>query len=154
MCYKTVDFLDIMLPVITLTRRESFSSAHCLRNPSWTNEKNELVFGQCSRVHGHNYDVEVSIRGPVDADTGMVLDISTLKGYMKVAILDVFDHRRIDADVDGFTGPEGKLSTAENIAVAVWTRMTDVMGVGGHHHLLFRVKLWETPKNIVSYYGT
>jgi 6-pyruvoyltetrahydropterin/6-carboxytetrahydropterin synthase len=81
----------------------------------------------------------------IDPSTGMVINISDLKNYMKIAILDVLDHKHIDLDVSYF---KNVVSTTENLAVFIWNQM--IPHLGGSLH---EVEIYETPKNLVRYRG-
>lgn len=114
-----------------------------------TDEQNKEIFGKCNHIngHGHNYTAEVSVRGPVDRTTGMVMNLTDLKEIMKHCIMLPLDHRNIDKDVDYFKNVP---STAENIAVYIWDSVILRLA---KPELLFEVKLYETDKNFVSYKG-
>ncbi|XP_066991456.2 6-pyruvoyl tetrahydrobiopterin synthase isoform X2 [Anabrus simplex] len=91
-------------PVAYLVRREIFSACHRLHSPDLSDEENKATYGKCNNFHGHghNYIVEVTLRGPVAADTGMVMNINDLKHYMNTAIMDTMDHKNLDKDVPYF----------------------------------------------------
>ncbi len=117
------------MPAI-LTRRVSFAAAHRYRVPSWPDERNEEVFGACARpsFHGHSYVCEVSVTGPVDPTTGMLIDLGLLDAVLAREVRDRFDHRNINLDVPEFA--EGKLvPTGENLARFVFERVR--AGLGG-----------------------
>ncbi|KAF0506086.1 6-pyruvoyl tetrahydrobiopterin synthase [Gigaspora margarita] len=88
-----------------LRRKETFSAAHRLHSPHLTEEENKELYGKCNNPngHGHNYTVEITIRGEVDPHTGMVMNLTDLKKCMGVAILDELDHKNLDLDVPYFT---------------------------------------------------
>ncbi|EDQ90024.1 uncharacterized protein MONBRDRAFT_16767, partial [Monosiga brevicollis MX1] len=134
-------------PVVSITRVEAFSSAHRLWSSELSAEENANVFGKCTNKHGHNYKVEVTIRGPVDPITGMVMNLVDLKKYMHRAVMDTMDHKDLDEDVEYF---KTRPSTAENVAVFIWEQMVAQLPDSS---LLHEVKLYETPKNIVLYHG-
>ena len=115
-----------------------------------TDEENHKIFGKCNwpNGHGHNYSVEVSVKGHVDVKTGMVMNLTELKAIMDECIMQPLDHKNIDADVAYFAETP---STAENIAVFIWDSMKKKLP---KPDLLFEVKLWETDKNFVVYRGT
>lgn len=114
-----------------------------------SDEENRKVFGKCNHVngHGHNYTVEVSLRGPVDRKTGMVMNLTELKVIMDDAIMKPLDHKNIDKDVLYFNAVP---STAENIAVFIYDGVRERLD---RPELLFEVKLYETDKNFVVYRG-
>ncbi|KAJ1732058.1 hypothetical protein LPJ61_002227 [Coemansia biformis] len=137
-----------MPPVVSVSRTEHFSAAHRLNSHHLSAEDNARVFGKCNHVngHGHNYVLEVVVRGPVDAETEMVANITDLKRWIKSAVLDVVDHRNLDLDVAYF---RTRASTTENLAVFIWLRLAQVVPAG----LLHQVILSETPKNKVIFTG-
>jgi 6-pyruvoyltetrahydropterin/6-carboxytetrahydropterin synthase len=112
--------------------RFGFESSHLLWRPDWTTEQNESVFGNCTRLHGHSYRLIVTLRGPIDPSTGMVLNFRDLKRVVRARVLDRLDHRHLNdliADV----------STAENICC--WIARELLPAFGGTLH---RLELWET----------
>lgn len=114
-----------------------------------TPEENEQIYGKCNNLHGHghNYKVEVTVRGPISPKTGMVINISDLKKYMNAAIMDILDHRNIDKDVPYF---KEAVSTTENLAVFIWKQLQLLMP---EQSILYEVKIYETDKNTVIYRG-
>jgi 6-pyruvoyltetrahydropterin/6-carboxytetrahydropterin synthase len=139
--------------MIFLTRRASFSASHYYWNSSWTAEKNEQVFGRCSRRtgHGHNYTLEVTVAGEPDPVTGFVVDLKRLKDVIEREVLDAWDHHHLNLDVPEFAG--GKMiPTTENLAIAAWKRLESaVLAAGGAR--LSRVRIYETPEIFAEYQG-
>ncbi|XP_033634429.1 6-pyruvoyl tetrahydrobiopterin synthase-like [Asterias rubens] len=135
--------------VVYVSKTESFSACHRLHCPSLSDEENLAIFGKCNNPngHGHNYKAEVILKGKVDPITGMVINLTDLKQYMKTAIMDPLDHKNIDKDVPYF---KGVVSTSENIAIFIWDQMKIQLP---DPELLYEVKLHETDKNIVHYRG-
>lgn len=132
----------------TLYRRAHFNAAHRLYRPDWSDEKNREVFGKCSnpRYHGHNYELVVGLKGAVDPETGMVMDIAELKEIIKEQVLDPFDHKNLNEEVPEFA----KLNpTVEQIAQVIWQRMRPKIG----DQLGLEITLYETPRNFVTYDG-
>ena len=129
-------------------RRETFNAAHRLFKPDWNDEKNLDVFGKCSNpnYHGHNYVVEVWIDGPVDEETGFVIDLKKLKSLIHTEILDRFDHRNLNLDCAEF---KSLIPTTENIALVIWNILRPKID---KKHLL-EIHLSETAKNKVIYSG-
>lgn len=100
-----------------LTRRVTFAAAHRYRRPEWSDERNDAVFGACARpsFHGHSYVCDLTVRGPLDETTGMVIDLAALDRILQVEVRDRFDHRNINTDVPEFA--DGRLvPTGENLA--------------------------------------
>ena len=131
---------------ITITRREHFNSAHRLHNPEWSAEKNKAVFGKCNNAnyHGHNYDLEVSVSGHVDQQTGYVIDTKELSKLVKTEILDRFDHKNLNLDVEEFKNLN---PTAENIAIVIH----DILRKQINIKFELNIKLYETARNFVQY---
>jgi len=136
-------------PLVYLTRRETFSACHRLHSKALSDESNREVFGKCNNPngHGHNYTVEVTVRGRPDPNTGMVINITDLKKVIQAEVMQILDHKNIDLDVPWFAD---RISTAENIAVFIWQSLSPSLPSNAH---LDQVKLWETEKNIVVYKG-
>ena len=108
------------------------------------------MYGKCNNPHGHghNYVMEITVAGEPDAVTGMVVNITDLKAWIKEKVMDVLDHRNIDQEVEYFK--QGVVSTTENVAIFCWTQMVGVIPYPARLH---EVKIWETEKNIVTYRG-
>ena len=107
-------------PTVLITRRETFSAAHRLYNPAWDDERNFRVFGKDARLHGHTYTLEVTLKGVVDPDTGMVLDLRDLRDAIRRLIIDKADHADLNTAVDFL---RGRIPSAENIVVACWRQL-------------------------------
>lgn len=132
--------------LIYATRRFTFSAAHRYWRPEWSPEENRQAFGILTTVHGHNYALEVTIRGPVDERTGMVMDLAELKRVVGEAVIERFDHADLNDDTL-FSG--GVIPTTENLARAIWDLLSPKLGPDR----LWRVRLWEDPTFHVEYYG-
>ncbi|KFM64870.1 6-pyruvoyl tetrahydrobiopterin synthase, partial [Stegodyphus mimosarum] len=135
-------------PVVYLTRIETFSASHRLHSPHLSEEDNRRIYGKCNNPngHGHNYKVEVTVKGKVDKDTGMVVNIADLKNIIKVSIMDTLDHKNLDKDVPFF---KEVVSTTENLSIFIWKQLSSNLP----HGMLYRVKVHETDKNCVTFYG-
>lgn len=146
-----------MMALVYLTRRETFSASHRLHSVDLSAEENARVFGKCNNRngHGHNYVVEVTVRGRPDPRTGMVMNLTDLKQIIHGTVMKQLDHKNIDLDVDYFRETRA-VSTTENLVVYVWKcvnaclkeRGRDLEGVALHE-----IKMWESDKNIVVYRG-
>ncbi|OXA58381.1 6-pyruvoyl tetrahydrobiopterin synthase [Folsomia candida] len=139
------------VPVAYLTRRECFSACHRLHSEQLSTEQNLEIYSKCNNPngHGHNYVVEVTVKGPIDPIIGMVINISDLKIVMNKAIMETLDHKNIDKDVPFFATTK-RVSTTENIAMFVWDELKRHLS---NPSILYEVKIWETEKNIVVYRG-
>ena len=127
-------------PGVLVSRRETFNAAHQLCDPSLSDEKNQLLFGKCANLHGHNYVLEVVVAGQIDRATGYVVDLKQLSGVVCSRIIEDVDHRNLNTDVPWL---EGRITTAENLALAFWERVRSELPEGS----LRSVRLWETDKN-------
>lgn len=133
---------------ITVCRKEHFNAAHRLYNPNWSFEKNEETFGKCNNpnYHGHNYDLIVKVTGPVNEETGYVIDTKILKSIINKHVIDCFDHKNLNLDVADFKQLN---PTAENIAIVIWNKIKPHLNE--NHEL--QVVLYETERNFVEYSG-
>lgn len=135
---------------VTIIRRERFSSAHKLWNPSWSSEKNEEVFGGCSNPnwHGHNYELIVKVAGEIDSETGFVMNLKTLSKIVNGKIIDKLDHKNLNLDVDFL---KDKPTTTEVLAVSIWEEIVEEISKKGGK--LISVRINETENNSVEYFG-
>lgn len=136
------------MPISRVTRRVHFNAAHRLYNADRSEEWNQRVFGVCSNAnyHGHNYELDVTVEGAIDPETGYVIDINLLKQLIEEKLLRHLDHKNLNLDVPWF---HDRIPTAENIAVTCWEVLAPLIPAGR----LLRVRLWETPRNYVEYEG-
>lgn len=134
---------------VTVIRRETFNSAHRLHNPNWDNQTNERIFGKCNNpnYHGHNYALEVHVKGPVDPETGYVMDMKILRDLIKEEVTDRFDHKNLNLDVSDFNNLN---PTAENIAIVIWNRLNNRL----NQTFKLSIRLYETERNFVEYSGS
>jgi 6-pyruvoyltetrahydropterin/6-carboxytetrahydropterin synthase len=135
--------------MVYLTRVEHFNAAHRLYNPAWSPEQNDEVFGKCANQnwHGHNYELMVTIKGAPHPDTGFVMDAKRLGGLIKEHVVEKVDHRNLNEDVDFMAG---KLCSTENLVVGIWNQLQPHLPDGVRLHC---IKLYETPKIYVEYFG-
>jgi 6-pyruvoyltetrahydropterin/6-carboxytetrahydropterin synthase len=131
-----------------VTARLTFSAAHRLHNPNRDAEWNRRIYGKCDnpRGHGHNYALEVSVRGKIDPETGMVIDLKRLKDLMRERVIDRVDHTSLNEDVDFL---RDVIPTAENLARCFWQQLAPAIDEG----TLYEVVLHETERNSVRYRG-
>lgn len=131
-----------------LTRRYDFSSAHVLARPDWSAERNRRVYGKCANPagHGHNYRIEVTLEGEPDPVSGRLIDLERLDALVDERIVRELDRRFLNREVADFART---VPTAENIARHVWDHLQGALGPAR----LACVRLIETPKNSVEYFG-
>jgi len=135
-------------PQVEITRRESFSAAHRLHDPRLSDEENRRLYGICNTDHGHNYAVEVTVRGAVPG-SGMVMDLNRLMLILREEIVSQVDHKHLNRDVEFL---RGVIPTAENVAVAFWSRIEKRLS-GFESCRLLRVRVYESRENFVDYHG-
>jgi 6-pyruvoyltetrahydropterin/6-carboxytetrahydropterin synthase len=137
------------MPTVKVTRRLHFCAAHRLGREDWSEEENARVFGACANPnwHGHNYELDVTVAGPIDPETGFVYDLKALREVVERDVIDEVDHRNLNVDVAWLAGVN---PTTENLVVAMWGRITAALP--GSIRLV-RLVLWETPRNYVEYTG-
>lgn len=133
---------------VLTTKRFEFSAAHRYWNPDWSAERNLEVFGKCTNPHGHghNYVLEVTAAGEVDAATGMVINVTDLKRIVG-EVLHGFDHKHLNEDTPHF---RDRQPTTENIVQVLWTLIAPKLPDGVRLH---RLRLYETADIFADYYG-
>ena len=134
--------------VVYVTRQVHFNAAHQLTNPAFSRRWNEKTYGLCTNPHwhGHNYVLEATVRGTPDRDTGFVINLAALKAILNEAIIDPCDHRNLNEQVAFLRGVN---PTTENLVIAFWNRVAPLIRGGSLHC----IRLYETPRNYVEYFG-
>ncbi len=133
---------------VTVCRKAHFNATHRLHNPNWSDEKNELVFGKCNNenYHGHNYNLVVRVTGPVDPETGYVIDLKVLNDIIREHIVERYDHKNLYLDVADFRDLN---PSAEYMAIAIWNILRDKLD----RNFDLTIELYETERNFVLYSG-
>ena len=130
-----------------LTRRYRFSASHRLHSDQMSAEENRATYGKCNNPygHGHNYALEVTVSGAVDAGTGMVCNLADLDGFMAREILARYEHVNLN------TLPEfrQRVPTTENLCVEIY----EILQRGFHQAHLEKVRMEETMMNSFEYAG-
>ena len=144
------------MATVTLTRRVAFAAAHRYWRPDWSAERNAEVFGLCARpnYHGHGYSCDVTVRGPLDEETGFVVDLGLLDRVLAEEVRERFDHRNLNLDVPEFAeGRGGQIPTGENLARLihglVQRRLDAAIGAG--RVTVARVTVHEDPTLSATY---
>jgi 6-pyruvoyltetrahydropterin/6-carboxytetrahydropterin synthase len=127
------------------TRRFSFAAGHRYWVEQWGSAENERTFGRLTVPHGHNYTLDVTIRGPIDEQTVMVIDLGELKRVVNETVVERFDHADLNADALF----RGRVPTTENLAIAVWELLAAKLGPDR----LWQVRVWEDSTLYVDYRG-
>ena len=136
------------MPDVTVVRRMRFNAAHRVHNPALSDEENRRLYGKCNNPngHGHNYELEVFVTGPIDPVTSYVIDLGRVKAIVEECVLNELDHRHLNHDVPFLQGIN---PTTENVVVAIWKILSPRITPGR----LTRLRLWETENNHVEYEG-
>ena len=132
---------------IYLKRRERFSASHRLHAKQLTDEENKKVYGICNNKngHGHNYVINITLKGKADPVTGMIINLKELKHIINNEVIDKFDHKHLDLDCEEFKNIP---STIENIAIVIWNILEKKL-----NGLLYKIEAIETENNSATYYG-
>ena len=130
-----------------ITRRERFSSAHKLENIGLKSEENKQIFGKCNKLHGHNYEIFVTVEGEINNNSGFVIDLKDLKKVMQEKVIKKLDHQLIN-DVDFM---KNKIATTENLCISIWNELEKPIKLLGAQ--LYKIKINETENNFFEYYG-
>jgi len=136
--------------MVYITRKENFCAAHKLHRKEWSQEKNLEVFGKCANPnwHGHNYSLFVTVKGEVNPQTGFVMNISELSEIVQKFVIEKLDHKNINMDVDFM---QNKMASTENLIIGIWEQLEKP--ITEKNCKLHYIKLQETEKNFVEYYG-
>jgi 6-pyruvoyltetrahydropterin/6-carboxytetrahydropterin synthase len=133
---------------VTACRKAHFNATHRLHNANWSDDKNEKVFGKCNNenYHGHNYNLTVKVTGPVDPDTGYVIDLKLLNEVIRDKVVERYDHKNLYLDVEDFRDLN---PSAENIAIKIWHILRENLDP----KFSLEIELFETERNYVVYSG-
>lgn len=137
--------------MVYVSRKEHFNAAHRLFNPAWSPEKNQEVFGKCANeyYHGHNFEIIVTVKGIPNPETGFVIDMKVLGDIMQREIVELLDHKNINLQVAIF---KNKIPSCEIMVIEFWNILVRELEKVSDCKLHY-IKLIETNKNFVEYYG-
>jgi 6-pyruvoyltetrahydropterin/6-carboxytetrahydropterin synthase len=138
--------------MVYVSRKEHFNAAHKLYNPNWSEEKNAEMFGPCANAnwHGHNFELITTVKGDPDPETGFVIDLKALSVLIKEEIIEKVDHKNLNLDVDFM---EGKMASCEILVMEFWKILAPKIKEISESGELHSLKLYETPRNFVEYFG-
>ena len=131
---------------VYITRQVHFNSAHRLHNPAKSLVWNRKQYGLCNQTHGHNYVLEITVKGAPDPVTGYVVDLGELKQLMNETVANLCDHRSLNDDVAFL---RGIIPSTENLVIAFWHQIEPRLKAGKLHC----VRLFETPRNYAEFFG-
>tara|TARA_B100000029_G_scaffold11614_1_gene12356 strand:- start:1024 stop:1428 length:405 start_codon:yes stop_codon:yes gene_type:complete len=134
--------------MVYLTKQYKFCAAHQYWNELWTEKKNDQVFGEDVKIHGHNYTLSITVKGNINQDSGFIVDIKELNKIINKKIINVFDHSQIEKDIPWF---KDKQPSTENMVVFIWNEIVNRIPSNAVLHC---VKLRETPTIFSEYYGS
>ena len=136
--------------MIFVTRKMHFNAAHRVYQPNWSEEQNQACFGKCANAnwHGHNYDLFVTVKGEINPDTGFVVDLNWMKKIIEEHIIEELDHKNLNLDVPFM---KGKMASTEVLAVEIFNILKPLLL--GDTYALHGIKLVETERNFVEYFG-
>ncbi|MEO6710138.1 MAG: 6-carboxytetrahydropterin synthase [Planctomycetota bacterium] len=137
--------------IVEITHVQEFAASHRLHNPAWTPEENKRVYGICNSEngHGHNWIVEVCVRGTLHDESGMVMDLNRLRLLVLEKLISRVDHLHLNFDVPFL---RGIIPTAENIARAFWRELEPSLEANEGCRL-HRIRVRESRNNYVDYWG-
>ena len=129
-----------------ITKVYHFCAAHKYGHEEWSNEKNFATFGPDAKVHGHNYELHVTVTGDINPETGFVVDLGELGEIVKKYVLSHLDHSQFDKDVDWFAD---KQPSSENLVIFIWNEISKHL----KNAKLHRIRIVETPTIYTDYFG-
>jgi 6-pyruvoyltetrahydropterin/6-carboxytetrahydropterin synthase len=139
--------------MIRVTRRYRFSAAHRLHASGISEAENRVLYGKCNNPHGHGHDyvLEVSLRGPVDQESGRAADLAALDALVREQVLEAFDHRNLNTEVPAFGE---RVPTTENLAIEIRSRLASRWNqtFPGAGPQLERIRIEETKRNRFELY--
>ena len=133
--------------MIFLTKQYKFCAAHQYWNENWDETKNDEVFGEDVRIHGHNYVLSITVKGYINDDSGFIVDLKNLNKIVNEKVIDIFDHSQIEKDIPWF---KNKQPSTENMVIFIWDQLLEKIPSNAKLHC---VKLRETPTIFSEYYG-
>jgi len=130
-----------------ITKQFKFCAAHKYWNKEWSEDKNIDIFEDDVKVHGHNYELDITLSGHINPQSGFVVNISKLKDIVNNNVIKLLDHSEIQKDLDWFSD---KQPSTENLVLFIWEQIVEHIPDGAK---LFKIKLRETPTIYTEYYG-
>ena len=130
-----------------ITRRERFSASHQLINHQLNHQDNKDLFGKCYNIHGHNYELFVTVTGKINPQSGFIIDLKDLKKIIQEKVIKKIDHQNLN-EVEFISN---KIPTTENLCIAIWDQIaSDIKKLDAK---LYKIKIHETENNFFEYYG-
>ena len=133
--------------MIILRKKYKFCAAHRYYNLKWSAKKNIDIFGDDYKVHGHNYVLEITLKGPVNKETGFLVNLSYINQIVNENIINILDHSNIQEDIEWFSD---KQPSSENLAIFIYQKLKNKIK---NPVELYSVKIEETPTISSEYFG-
>mgnify|MGYP000940312328 FL=1 len=130
-----------------ITKQFKFCAAHKYWNDNWTDEKNKEIFEDDIKIHGHNYELDITISGKPSKESGFIVNISELKKIVDEYVINILDHSQIQEDIEWF---KSRQPSTENLVIFIWNQLNSHIG---SKMKLYKIKLRETPTIYTEYYG-
>jgi len=130
-----------------ITKQFKFCAAHKYWNDNWTDEKNKEIFEDDIKIHGHNYELDITIAGKPSKESGFIVNISELKKNVDEHVINILDHSQIQEDIEWF---KSRQPSTENLVIFIWNQLNPHIG---NKMKLYKIKLRETPTIYTEYYG-
>jgi 6-pyruvoyltetrahydropterin/6-carboxytetrahydropterin synthase len=130
-----------------ITKQYKFCAAHRYWNNRWTEAENFENFGDDIYLHGHNYNLDITISGEINTDSGFIVNLQKLNNIVQENVISIMDHSQIEKDIDWF---ENRQPSTENMVVFIWERLVDKIPSPAKLH---SIKLQETPTISTTYFG-
>ena len=133
--------------MLRFTKQYKFCAAHRYWNDKWTEEKNIEIFQNDVKLHGHNYQLDITVSGPIDDNSGFIINIKDLNALVNIHIIKIFDHSRIEEDISWFMN---KQPSTENMVLFIWEKLADKIPLPAK---MYSIKLRETSTIYTEYFG-
>jgi len=148
--FQKISLFRREFPMMRLSSKFEFSASHRLHNPQMSDEENRNCFGKCNNPHGHghNYEVQVTLKGSPDKTTGVLVDVPAFERIVAATVIDRFDHKNLNVELPEFS-QTGLIPSVENIAMTIYRLLKSKFGDAGAQ--LASVTVWETPKTWCEY---
>jgi len=130
-----------------ITKQFKFCAAHKYWNDNWTDEKNKEIFEDDIKIHGHNYELDITISGEPSQESGFIINISELKKIVDEHVINILDHSQIQEDIEWF---KDRQPSTENLVIFIWNQISPYIK---DEMKLYKIKLRETPTIYTEYYG-
>jgi 6-pyruvoyltetrahydropterin/6-carboxytetrahydropterin synthase len=130
-----------------ITKQYKFCAAHRYWNEQWSEKENFKIFGDDIYLHGHNYDLDITISGKINEDSGFIVNLHTLNKIVQELVLSEIDHSQIEKDIDYF---KNRQPSTENMVVYIWEKLVNNIPSPAK---LYSIKLQETPTISTIYFG-